>query len=203
LIDQILTVIFSKEVIAGNDRIEDFRFIYKIYKEVVMKNRLVIVLFACFFLLSVSSSFAQVKQGDKFIGAAIGLWAGIAFSVNGEFILKDLPDLGTIGAGVEIGYAGEDLGWYSYSYIPIFGFASFHYRLESMPKLDPYARLGVGFVVVSSSYTGLPGYDFGANNSYISIDGQVGVRYAVTPNIWLRVGAGTPWILCLGVDIGF
>lgn len=168
-----------------------------------MKNRLFVALLIIVLLLSVSSSYGQVKVGDKHVGAALGLWAGIAFSVHGEFIFKELPDLGTLGAGVELGYAGEDLGWYKYTYIPIFAYGSFHYALPSMPKLDLYARLGLGFVIVSSSYEGLPGWDLGANDSYVGFAGQVGAMYEVADGIWIRVGVGTPFLLSFGGVFAF
>ena len=167
-----------------------------------MKNRIFVALLIIVLLLSVSSSYGQVKQGDKYVGAALGLWYGIAFSVNGEFILKELPDLGNIGAGVEIGYASNNSAWYNYTYIPIFAFGSFHYQLQNMPKLDLYARLGFGFVIVSSSYDGPVGWDLGANASYLSVAGQVGARYAITDNIWLKLAAGTPWAISFGVEFG-
>jgi opacity protein-like surface antigen len=166
-----------------------------------MKNRIFLAILIIVLLLSVSSSFGQVKVGDKYVGAALGLWNGIGFSVNGEFILKDLPNLGTIGAGVELGYASDKIVYYSNTYIPLFAFGSFHYRLESMPKLDLYARLGLGFVIVSSSYKGPVGFDFGGSSSYLGFAGQVGARYAVTEKIWVRAGGGIPYLLFFGVDL--
>lgn len=155
-----------------------------------------------------TSSAMGVKVGQKNIGGSIGLWHGIGFSINGEMILKDFQELnGVVGVGGEIGYAsnkaelsyfGFKYGW-DYTYIPIFGFASFHYRFSD-PKIDPYIRIGLGFVYVNSKEFGSAGTYGKPDDSYIGIDGQVGVRYALTPNLWARAAAGTPWILSVGVD---
>lgn len=183
--------------------------------------RMLLVLMACI-AITFSNGFAQkkgtassaigVKVGQKNIGVSLGLWHGIGISINGEMILKDFQELnGVVGVGGEIGYASEKDEWsgfgykygWEYTYIPIFGFASFHYRLSD-PKIDPYIRIGLGFVYISSNaygtYSGVWGE---ANDSYIGIDGQVGVRYAVTPNLWARAAVGTPWILSLGIDFRF
>ncbi|MDZ7261803.1 MAG: hypothetical protein ONB05_06835 [candidate division KSB1 bacterium] len=149
---------------------------------------------------------------QSYVGVAIGLWHGIGLSVNGERILKDLPEFnGLIGAGGEIGYAadkdewkywGEHYGW-KYTYIPIFGFASFHYRLTN-PKIDPYVRLGLGYVYVNSKAFGTyTGYWGEASSSYVGINGQVGVRYFVSPNLCARAALGTPWLLSVGADFKF
>jgi len=169
-----------------------------------MKNRIFVALLILVLLFSASSSYSQgLKVGDKHVGAALGLWSGIAFSVHGEFIFKELPDLGFLGAGLEIGYAGDDIGWYTYTYIPLFAYGSFHYTLPSMPQLDLYARLGLGFVIVSSSYDGPVGWDFGADSSYLGFAAQVGAMYEVAPGIWLRVGVGTPFLLSFGGVFAF
>lgn len=150
-----------------------------------------------------------VGINQTYVGGAIGLWHGIGLSVNGERILKDLPEFnGLVGAGGEIGYAsdqdelwwwGEPYGW-KYTYIPIFGFASFHYRLTD-PKIDPYVRLGLGFVYVSSKKFGTyTGYWPKSHSSYVGIDGQVGVRYFMGPNLCGRAALGTPWLLSVGID---
>ncbi len=176
-----------------------------------MKNRLFIAVLITVLLLSVSASFGQVEKGDKNVGATIGLWTSLGFSVHGEFIFHEIPNIGLIGGGLEVGYAKDDFGWWSYTYIPIFGFVSLHYPIASMPKLVPYARLGFGFVVVSDDYTpvgfpgGMGGAPLGTNlkDSYITIGGQLGARYAVTDNIWVRGSVGIPWIIGAGVDFSF
>ena len=160
------------------------------------------------FLLT-NSTFGQIAMGKTSVGGALGIWNGLAFSANFEHVFKEM-DVGFIGFGAEVGYAsdkeefpaygGGTYGW-NYTYIPILGFASFHYRLSN-PKLDPYARLGLGYFIVSSSdfgtYTGLWGT---ATASYLGFFGQVGIRYAVSPTMWARAALGTPWILSFGVDI--
>ena len=174
-----------------------------------MKNRLFIAVLITVLLLSVSASFGQVEKGDKYVGATIGLWTSLGFSVHGEFIFHEIPNIGLIGAGLEVGYAKDDFVFWSYTYIPIFAFASFHYPIASMPKLVPYARLGFGYVVVSDDYTpiGFPGGTGGGSStikgSYFGIAGQLGARYAVTDNIWVRGSVGTPWIIGAGVDFSF
>ncbi|MBN2415951.1 hypothetical protein JXO52_08915 [bacterium] len=161
-------------------------------------------------LFVTSSAFGQADIMNKtYVGGSLGIWYGLGFSANFEKIFNEIEDLGVIGFGAEVGYAsrkvgyswfGGDYGW-KYTYIPIFVFGSFHYKLNN-PKLDPYARLGLGYVIVSASeygdYTGTWGT---ATDSYVSFSGQAGIRYLVSPGIWLRAAVGTPWIASIGADM--
>lgn len=174
-----------------------------------MKNRSIYLAAILLMAMAVNSGFAQIKPGDSYAGGSIGLWAGIGVSVNYEQILKDIENLGVIGVGAEIGYAtdkdewsflGDGYGW-KYTYIPIFAFASFHYRLKN-PKVDPFARLGLGYVYVNSKAFGESGgSDFSAAGSYFGFAGQLGIRYAASPNVWLKAAVGTPWIASVGADV--
>ena len=155
-----------------------------------------------------TSSAYGVKVRQNNLGASFGLWHGIAFSIYGERTFKELPEFnGIIGLGGEIGYASDSDEWkgygykygWKYTYIPIFAFISFHYLLSD-PKIDPYVRAGLGFVYVSSKAYGTFLYDWDETSSYVGIDGQVGIRYALSPNLWVRASAGVPWILSAGID---
>jgi len=164
----------------------------------------VIVLLATF----ASSAISQDIVGKSYAGASLGIWYGVGFSANFEKVFKEIEDLGVIGAGVEAGFAtrklgytygGGDYGW-KYTYIPIFGFLSFHYKLHN-PKLDPYARVGLGYVIVGSSSYGTHSAWGTASSSYVTFAGQAGIRYHISPKVWLRAAVGTPWIASFGADL--
>ncbi len=150
-----------------------------------------------------------VQVVSSYVGPAIGLWHEFGFSVNFEKTFKDIPDWnGMVGWGIEAGYASDKDEWraygikwgWKYTYIPIFGFVSFHYKMSDS-KLDPYARLGLGYVIVSASEIGhYEGLGYEATESYVDFSGQVGVRYKIGDKMWLRAALGTPWIVSAGVD---
>ena len=152
--------------------------------------------------------FIRFSIGQKNIGVSLGLWHGIGLSVSGEMILKEFPEIyGVIGVGGEIGYASYErkvlsVPIWDETYIPIFGFASYHYKFSD-PRIDPYIRIGLGFVYVSAS--NISGYagSIESRSSYIDISGQIGARYALTPKLWARGALGTPWILSVGIDYMF
>jgi len=170
------------------------------------KITLLALLFA---VLLNSSAFSQNLVGKSFAGVAIGSWYGLGFSASYEKIFKDIQDLGIVGGGVEVGYAtrkydygywgGGEYGW-KYTYVPVFAFLSFHYKLNN-PKLDPYARAGFGYVYVKASDYGTYSGTWGsASASYVSFAGQAGIRYQVSPKMWVRAAAGTPWVASIGID---
>ena len=160
-----------------------------------MKSKVAVLLVVIFSILFVNSAFAQVEKGDKYVGAALGIWWGIGFSGNFEYIFNEIQDVGFLGFGVEAGFSSRgDLG-FTWNYIPVFGWASFHYTLKNS-KLDPYARAGLGYVFVGG------GDDvFGAHESYFAFAGQVGVRYAFSEKLLGRLALGTPWYVSFGVDL--
>jgi len=160
-------------------------------------------------MILASSICGQDIMDKSYVGGSLGIWYGVGFSANFEKIFKEVEDLGVLGFGAEAGFAtkkssynwyGGEYGW-KYTYIPIFGFISFHYKLDN-PKLDPYARAGLGYVIVSASeYGDYTGNWASATNSYFDFAGQAGIRYNVSPKIWLRAAVGTPWIASFGADI--
>jgi hypothetical protein len=154
-------------------------------------------------LILVASAFPAglIAPKQSYVGAALGLAWGFGISANYEYILQELPELqGYLGVGGEVGYAVDNntfwLSDYKITYVPFFVFASYHYKMEG--KLDPYVRLGLGYIYVNSTW----------NNewlgseplSYIGIASQVGARYAINPKMFVRAALGTPWILSLGID---
>ncbi len=153
---------------------------------------------------------AQVNIGDFYIGPAIGFWHEIGFSLSAEKIMLKVEDWsGIIGFGAEVGYSSyrEDYGgyyhhdWYwDYTYIPIFVFASYHYKMKDK-RFDPYGRLGFGYVNVSWDWSGDDDWaGDGPSDSYMTFSAQAGIRYAVSDKICLRAAVGTPWVGSIGVD---
>lgn len=154
---------------------------------------------------------AAVNIGDVYVGPSVGFWHKIGFSVGGEKIMLKVEDWsGIIGFGAEIGYSSfdENYGYYgydnwywSYTYVPVFLFASYHYQMKDK-RFDPYARLGFGYVYVSWKWHGDEdwGHGYGPNDSYLTIAGQVGIRYALSDKMALRAALGTPWVGSIGLD---
>lgn len=120
---------------------------------------------------------SQVRIDQNYAGVSLGLWHGTGFSVNAEKMIKELSKYnGLLGVGAEIGYAndrnerlwaGGNYGW-EHTYIPAFVFLSFNYKI-SVPKLEPFARAGLGFVKVSGKVFGdFSDSDWAASDSYVS-----------------------------------
>ena len=172
-------------------------------------GKIALVLIALFVLAGNGFSKGVIAPQQNYLGVAVGQAWGLGISANFEHIAKKLTDLnGYIGVGAEIGYAshkdefhlwGSNYG-YKYTYIPIFGFASYHFGTKS--ALDPYIRLGLGYIIVSDSYFGESGYETSVSptTSYLGLAGQVGLRYQVSPNLFVRAALGMPWIFSAGVD---
>jgi hypothetical protein len=142
---------------------------------------------------------AQVSKGYTDIGVTVGLGnigsAGIAFGGRFERIFKELPDLGNglLGIGISADYYtyGNDFTAYNYSfkYIPIGATANYHFKLENK-KLDAFLGAGLGYQVISCSYTGVYGGVDLCSNSAIYFIGRVGGRYFYKPNLAIYADAG-------------
>ena len=145
------------------------------------------------------------SMGYTDIGPTIGLGnlggASIDFGGRFEHAIKALPDMGNGILGIQASaeyYSWSGVGW-SYKYIPIGVTGNYHFKLDD-PKLDPFVGLGLGYNVVSCSYSGLGG-NFGCGySSGIYFIGRAGGRYFFSPNMsaYADVGAGAA-TLSLGI----
>lgn len=153
-----------------------------------------------------SGSARAYKVGYTDIGGVVGFGnvgsASMAFGGRFERAIKPLPDLGDGVLGIEVSadyyhwsnvYAGFD---YGFTYMPIGVTANYHFKVSN-PKLDPFVGLGLGYLSVSTKYTGV--YD--ASTTYFI--GRAGLRYFVKPKMALYgdVGAGAA-TLSAGVMLG-
>jgi hypothetical protein len=159
---------------------------------------------------------AQVKSagsgsfglGSTDIGPVVGMGGlnGASASFGGRFehAIKPLPDLGNGILGIQVaadyyswssGFAGSGFNYNaSIKYIPIGVTANYHFKLDE-PKLDPFVGLGLGYNIVSCSYTSNVGSAFNGNcgyNSAVYFIGRAGARYFFNPKMALYgdVGAG-------------
>ncbi len=139
-------------------------------------------------------------EGHLYAGPRV--WAGVygtmAFGVSAEKSLGGpRKDLGNgrigVGGGIDmysygVGYAGYR---WSYRVIPVSGFANYHMTLKN-PRLDPYAGLGVGYYIVSSSVDGpgLDHYDYSARANALFVGAHIGARYFVKPNLAVQAQTG-------------
>ncbi|HEV8499133.1 MAG TPA: hypothetical protein VGQ56_19790 [Gemmatimonadaceae bacterium] len=177
-----------------------------------------VVAIACL-VVTAQSAVAQAKKaaasapafgmGYTDIGPTIGLGglngASAAFGGRFEHAIKPLPDMGNGMLGIQV--AAEYYSWsaggsgpgYTYSssikYIPIGATANYHFRIEDQPKFDPFVGLGLGYNLVSCSYSSSFGGAFTGNCGYSSgiyLIARAGGRYFFSPNMaaYADVGAG-------------
>jgi outer membrane protein W len=140
------------------------------------------------------------------IGPTVGVGnlAGASASFGGRFehAIKTLPDLGNGVLGIQV--AAEYYSWSSnfrsgtavfsssIKYIPIGVTANYHFKLEE-PKFDPFVGLGLGYNLVSCSYSGtFTGSGDCGYSSGIYFIGRAGARYFFSPSMaaYGDVGAG-------------
>jgi len=145
-------------------------------------------------------------MGYTDVGPTIGLGglgsASAAFGGRFEHAIKTLPDLGNGVLGIQV--AAEYYSWSSnfrsgtavfsssIKYIPIGVTANYHFKLEE-PKIDPFVGLGLGYNVVSCSYSGtFTGSGDCGYSSGIYFIGRAGARYFFSPSMaaYGDVGAG-------------
>lgn len=168
--------------------------------------------------VTTQSALAQVKGsastpafgvGYTDVGPTVGLGGlnGASASFGGRFehAIKTLPDMGNGVLGVQV--AAEYYSWsaggsgpgFTYSssikYIPIGVTANYHFKLDEQPKFDPFVGLGLGYNVVSCSYSSNFGGSFTGNCGYSSgiyFIGRAGARYFFSPQMagYADVGAG-------------
>ena len=152
---------------------------------------------------------AQFGAGQRYVGAHVGL-SGVgsapAFGVNGEIAYNE--NIG-IGAWLDTWSYGQTFtglggGDWNIRYVAIAGTGAWHFNVESVPKLDPFVGVGVGYFVVSNSWEGSGTIgSFSGSGSRIFVDGFAGVRYKLNENLSgdVRAGANASY-LTVGIDIG-
>lgn len=161
-----------------------------------MKQLLSIVLFVSLFA---TVSFAQYTEGSKILGASVGLFnGGIAPGLQFHYGLNKDIDLGV---AAQYWSYGDDIYGDSWDYtaISIVGMANYHFKVGD-GKFDPSIGVGIGYVVLNSSYDGP--YDNLLDASYFYYAGQATARYWFTPKIaaFVRVGGGALTGIVAGVD---
>ncbi|MGH7506324.1 MAG: hypothetical protein ACRELX_11765 [Longimicrobiales bacterium] len=150
---------------------------------------------------------AQFGNGQKYFGAHVGM-SGVgsapAFGVSGEIAYNDRIGLGawadTWSYGESFGSAFGSSSW-DVRYIALAGTGSYHFPIESKPKLDPFLGLALGYFMVSTEATNVGGVTYGGDASRMFVGGFGGARYFFRENLSgvARVGFGASY-LTLGVD---
>ena len=130
------------------------------------------------------------------IGPVIGLGgigsAGLSFGGRFERAIKRLPNLGDgiLALQVSADYYSYSTKFatidYKFKYIPIGVTANYHIKVNDA-KFDPFVGLGVGYSIVSGSYSGV-----GASASAAYFIGRAGLRYYMASGVAIYgdVGAG-------------
>ena len=167
-----------------------------------------LIVFGCL-ALAAQSAMAQAKGespifgvGYTDIGPVLGLGgvgsANMAFGGRFEHALQTLPSMGNGILGIEVGAdyyswsANSSFSNYSVKYIPIGVTANYHFKIDE-PKLDPFVGLGLGYNIVSCSYSSAFTGSFSCGyNSGVYFIGRAGARYFFSPKMALYgdVGAG-------------
>jgi hypothetical protein len=139
-------------------------------------------------------------MGYTDVGAVIGVGgvgsASASFGARFEHAIKPLPELGGGMLGIQAAFdyyswSSNFVGYnWSYKYIPIGVTANYHFKLDE-PKIDPFVGLGLGYNVVSCSFTGSTNTDCGYSSGIYFI-GRAGARYFFSPKmaVYGDVGAG-------------
>lgn len=149
---------------------------------------------------------AQYATGQKHLGAHIGL-SGVgsapALGVSGEIAYNDRIGIGgwadTWSYGQTFGTVLGDHSW-DIRYIALAGTGSYHFPIESNPKLDPFLGLALGYFIVNTSTSGFGG-TYSGDASRIFVGGFGGARYFFKESLAgvARLGFGASY-LTLGVD---
>jgi hypothetical protein len=158
---------------------------------------------------SAQSSVAQKTSLQRFgvgyndLGPTVGVGgiggASASFGARFEHAIKPLPDLGngTLGFQVAFDYYSWSAGSagfnYSTRYIPIGATANYHFKIEGNGQLDPFVGLGLGYNVVTCSYSGtFTGSGSCGYSSGIYAIGRAGARYFFSPTMaaYGDLGAG-------------
>jgi Outer membrane protein beta-barrel domain len=165
-----------------------------------------------------SRASAQFTNGSSYIGPELGLGFGYGGGVLfGGMFETPITNPGTVGPG-RLGIAVRVDYWswsdsypgaysYTYSYIPIGVLCDYHFVLNDT-RWDPFIGLGLGYVIVSSSYSG-PAFSEGFNpsSSYgsgVFFTGQLGARYFFSPSIAIRAEYGFSYLpFAVGLDFRF
>jgi hypothetical protein len=192
-------------------------------KNKIMKKHL--LLYTAASLLGVaalipSRAVAQFTNGSNYIGPEIGLGLGYGSGIMiGGMFETPITDPGTVGPGRlaiaaridywswSDSYLGAYAYTYSYSYIPIGVICDYHFVLHDT-RWDPFIGLGLGYVIISSSYSGPafgPGFNPSASyGSGLFFTGQIGARYFFSPSMAIRAEFGFDYLpLAVGLDFRF
>jgi hypothetical protein len=178
----------------------------------------------CVAMLVPSLVSAQFTNGSSYIGPELGLGIGFGNGIMfGGMFETTITDPGTVGPGrLAIAARVDYWSWsdnngvfqnnnsWSYSYIPIGAICDYHVELLDpkgmQTKWDPFVGIGLGYVIVSSSYSG-PASGTKPSSSYGSglfFTGQVGARYVFSPSMAIRAVYGLSYLpLCVGLDFKF
>jgi len=172
----------------------------------MMRKTLSLVAAAAFAATSVAGAqkggTPSFSLGYTDIGPTVGVGGlnGASASFGGRFehAIKALPDMGNGILGIQVAadyysWSASSVGFSSsIKYIPIGVTGNYHFKVESEPKFDPFVGLGLGYNVVSCSYTGAFGSGNCGYSSGIYFIGRAGARYFFSPKMaaYGDLGAG-------------
>jgi hypothetical protein len=162
-------------------------------------------------LLSTAAMFpsrasAQFVNNSLYLGPELGLGLGYGGGIMlGGMVEEPITNPGTVGPGLlaiaaRIDYWSWSVPDFSLSYIPIGVLCNYHFVLSDT-KWDPFLGLGLGYVIVNSSWTG-EGQAFNySSGSTVFITGEVGARYFISPAMAIRAEFGFSYLpFAVGLD---
>ena len=176
-----------------------------------------ILVFACLVLISVCTLKAQYFAEKQFyLGPNIGAFDhGALFGINGEYgITKN------IGVGLDLGYYhfNEDITFptepgfpeiadklqFKYNAFTVFGTAYYHFMPDN--RIDPFLKVGIGYVNMDASLSGtsIPGFNVSAGySSGLNLIGEAGVRFHFSDLLSFRTSIGYPYYFTTGLEFSF
>lgn len=171
------------------------------------------LIIAIMMLIPFLTSQSQVKQGDNFLGASIGLWTKGNTPVLGASFESMVAgsQTGTIGIGGLFRYRGYNEVYnngnsrdYNFSSL---GFqANYNFTSIGSGEFVPYLGLTLGYNNISNTYSNRNNgvIDNDSYNSGVWVWGQLGARYFFSSKVagTFRLGIGNDdfYPLELGVD---
>jgi hypothetical protein len=165
--------------------------------------------------LAPTAAAQQVNPEGWYLGPRISVGSlngatAIGAEVDRAFTKPGAAGPGVISGGIAIDYYTYSYNYfggygYKYSVTPVQVFGAYHYILTSVPKLDPYAGVGLVYSIYSNSYTSPSGTQTVTTSptaSSASVSGFVGARYFLSNNFAVNAQAGFGYTN-LSVGVGF
>lgn len=147
---------------------------------------------------------ADSRHGGFHLGLS-GVGSTASIGLQGEMAVNEKVSVGgwvdTWSYGQSFGVVGSTIDW-DVRYIAFAATGSYHFAVESQPKLDLFAGGALGYFIVQSSTSGTTGV-FTGSGSRLFLGAHGGARYWFKENMagLAQLGIGASY-LTVGLDFG-